>query len=61
MWVKVGIRMFEGLIYLCPGIIQVRKNIRTTDNGLLDDATWVGTQYVECDRVIIEREQSDDK
>lgn len=54
-FVKIGIKMFSELIYLCPGIVQWRQYITTTDNQPFDGARLLGTQYIECDNVTIER------
>ena len=54
-FVKIGIKLFSELIYLCPGIIQELQYITTTDNKSFDGARLLGVSYIEYSNVTIEK------
>ena len=51
-YLKLGINLYKEPVYLCPAIMHY-LNVQTSDNKPDDGLIFIGTQYVEFEKVCL--------
>ena len=56
-YLKLGIKLYTEPIYLCPAITHY-LNVQTSDNKPDDRLILIGTQYIEFEKICLNKENN---
>ena len=56
-YLKLGINLYKEPVYLCPAITHY-LNVQTSDNKPDDGLILIGTQYIEFEKICLNKENN---